>query len=140
MAADARRALQTEFRAIAMALMVATRANNAGYSTLIPSHGEGKRSIRRMLDADDETQTIPINDIATLLVRNEEIVTIVPFHSGNTKPIGIPSFIVFTNAAKHTSYFENPDHLVTIVKTSRSYWPDISALDPIDILHPEILK
>ena len=132
-------ALQTQFRETAMSLMVVTMVKNAGYPTLVPSHGDGKVSIRKLLNADDEkhARTIIDNDIATVSIRNEEIVTITRLpHSGS----GIAPFVVFTNAAKHTSYFKKTDNLVMLVESSQSHWPAISQLDPMEILNPDMLK
>ena len=136
MAADY--ALQTQFRETAMSLMLVTMVKNAGYATLVPSHGDGKVSIRKMLDPDDEThiRTVIDNDIATVAIRNSEIVTVARLsHSGS----GIAPFVVFTNAEKHTSYFKETDNLVMVVETSQSHWPAISQLDPMDILNPDKL-
>lgn len=65
--------LRTEFRKIAMVLSMVTAVNNSGYPTLTPLHGDGASSLRRMLN---QTVTTTMDSIASLLVRDKEVVAI----------------------------------------------------------------
>ena len=73
------RALLEEFQAVSMTLATVTAANNAGHSTLIPSHGDGPYSLCDMLDIDrvQTFRTAVLNSITYLIVRNEEVVTVI---------------------------------------------------------------
>ena len=125
--------LHNEFRTIIMILMVATAANQ-GYPILVPTHGDGLRSIHAMINSDDDgkekERTIAMTDLATLLVRNEEIVSVSPIDD----KVHSSSFAVFTNASKHGTYFKEPDQKIMVVAPGRSLWPIICNLTPMEVM------
>jgi hypothetical protein len=73
--------LTERFRTINMILPVVTAANNQGHSTLNPSHGSGPESLRDIFSKDQHHPAISLSAIATLLVRNGEVVAVTTLHS-----------------------------------------------------------
>lgn len=123
--------LHNEFRTINMILIVATVVNQ-GYPILLPTHGDGLRSIHAMINSDDDgkERTIAMTDLATLLVRNEEIVSV----SLIDDKVPSTSFAVFTNASKHGAYFKESAQTVMVIGPGRSQWPDISNRTPMEVI------
>jgi len=135
-------ALRAELQVIASILQMVTVKNNSGFPTLIPSNGDCSHSLGSMLDIGHDNQFSPVllmNVIAMLLVRNEEIGTVVCIPNqleDATNTSALPrGFIAFTNTSLMGSRFhKDTKHLVKLVETGKSHWPTISLLDPKDIL------
>jgi hypothetical protein len=74
-------ALRRRFRSIGMILPVITAANYAGHSTLTPRLGAGPRRIRDIFNRTQRAATLVMNAVATLLVRNIEVVAVTTLNS-----------------------------------------------------------
>lgn len=73
--------LQERFRSIGMILPVVTAANYAGHSTLKPIHEGGSRRLHDIFNNRQHIQVLAMTAVATLLVRNKEVVAVTTFKS-----------------------------------------------------------
>jgi len=92
-------ALQAEWKGIIMLLSLVTAANHSGHSTLVPSHGDDERSLHGMLDMDKHSPSILVlNSIASLLMRNEEVVMVTKTHDPPTSSVDFDplEFVIVT--------------------------------------------
>jgi hypothetical protein len=73
--------IQERFRSIGMILPVVTAANYAGHSTLKPIHGSDSRRLHDLFNNRQRIQVLAMTAVATLLVRNKEVVAVTTFKS-----------------------------------------------------------